>query len=43
MAQCPECGGTGKVDDAGEKITCPECGGTGEIEFDSVKEPPKED
>ena len=41
MAQCPECRGTGKVDDDGKVVDCPECGGTGEVDKD-VKEPPQD-
>ena len=43
MARCPECNGTGKVEEDGKTITCPECDGSGEVEAGSVKEPPKED
>jgi DnaJ-class molecular chaperone len=43
MAQCPDCGGTGKITEDGKVVDCPRCEGTGEYDAaNEVKEPPKE-
>jgi DnaJ-class molecular chaperone len=43
MADCPTCGGTGKVMEDDKEVDCKTCGGTGEYEASTaVKEPPKD-
>lgn len=31
---CPECAGTGEVEEYDESLTCSDCDGTGEIEVE---------